>query len=257
MASEVILQVINVSKSFGGLRVLNNVNLSVKKGNIHALIGPNGAGKTTLLNIISGLEKSDNGEIVFKGKSLRRLSSYKRARIGITRTFQNLELFSDMTVIENVMAGMYFKRESGFIASGLKLRKVRKDEKDIANRSLQILDFFELSHKKDEIAKNLPIGEQRLVELARAIASEPELILLDEPAAGLNIKETKTLGILIQKIRQDMGITVLLIDHDMELVMKICDFITVLNFGEVIAEGEPIVIQKDPKVITAYLGEEF
>lgn len=254
MDSEIILKVTNISKSFGGLRVLNNVNLSVKKGSIHALIGPNGAGKTTLLNIISGIEKSDSGEIFFKGRNINKLFPYQRARMGITRTFQNLELFGDMTVIENVMIGMYFKVESGFVLSGLRLSK---DEKEIFNKSLQILDFLELTHKKNEVAKNLPIGQQRLVELARAIVSEPELILLDEPAAGLNIRETKNLGQLIQKIRESMNITVLIIEHDMELVMKISDYITVLNFGEIIAEGEPVLIQKNPKVITAYLGEEL
>lgn len=250
-----ILKLKNISKNFGGLNALKNVNLSVKKEHIHALIGPNGAGKTTLLNIISGLEIMDDGEIIFNEKLISKESPHKRAKMGISRTFQNLELFSDMTVMENIMAGMYFKKEAGFIKSGLMIGGVKKTLREIFDKSYEILNYVNLFHKKDELAKNLPVGEQRLLEIGRALASEPEIMLLDEPASGLNIRETKNLSRLIERIRQEKGITLLIVEHDMELVMGISNTITVLNFGEVIAEGDPLTIQKNPDVISAYLGE--
>jgi branched-chain amino acid transport system ATP-binding protein len=256
MDSQIILKIKNISKSFGGLKALENVSFSVKTGQIHALIGPNGAGKTTLMNIISGLETADFGEIIFKDKYINKLSPDKRAKIGIARTFQNLELFGEMTVLENVMVGMYSKYETGFIKSGLMLNNVRKLQKDIINKSLNILDYVGLNHRKNEYAKNLPVGEQRLLEIARAIATDPILMLLDEPAAGLNIRETKNLSILIKNLKEEKQITLLIVEHDMELIMGISDTITVLNFGKVIAEGNPLSIQKNPDVITAYLGEE-
>lgn len=248
-----ILEVKNISKSFGGIKALKNVNLSVMKGQIHALIGPNGAGKTTLLNIISGLESLDSGDIIFNGRCINRNSPYKRAKMGISRTFQNLEIFGDMTVLENIMVGMYLKHEAGFLRSGFMLNGVKRE---IIDKSHSILEYVNLLNRKDELAKNLPVGEQRLLEIGRALASEPKLMLLDEPAAGLNMRETKSLSRLIERIRQEKGITILIIEHDMELIMGISDKITVLNFGEVIAEGEPLTIQKNPEVIAAYLGEE-
>ncbi|MCX7988328.1 MAG: ABC transporter ATP-binding protein [Thermodesulfovibrio sp.] len=248
-----ILDIKNVSKNFGGIKALKNINFSVKKGSIHALIGPNGAGKTTLMNIISGIEKMDSGDIYFKGFSIKDKPPYKRAEMGLARTFQNLELFGNLTVLENVIVGMYLKNQRGFLSSGIMLRGINRE---IVDKSLSILEYIKLSHRQKEIAKNLPVGEQRLLEVGRALATEPELILLDEPAAGLNMRETKNLSQLIQKIRDEKGITILIVEHDMELVMGISDLITVLNFGEVIAEGEPLMIQKNPHVISAYLGED-
>lgn len=248
-----ILEIKKISKNFGGIKALKDVSFSVKKGSIHALIGPNGAGKTTLMNIISGIEKSDRGDITFNGFSIGGKAPHKIAKLGIARTFQNLELFTNLTVLENVIVGMYMKNKKGFIRSGIMLTGI---EKEVLNRGLSILEYINLSHRKDEIAKNLPIGEQRLLEVGRALAAEPQLILLDEPAAGLNTRETKSLSQIIQKLRHEKGITVLIVEHDMELVMGISDMITVLNFGEVIAEGEPLMIQKNPKVIAAYLGED-
>ncbi len=248
-----ILDIKNISKSFGGIRALKDINFSVKKGEIHALIGPNGAGKTTLMNIISGIEKMDSGDILFKGNSIKGLPPHKRAAMGLARTFQNIEIFGNLTVLENIIAGMYLKNQRGFLSSGLMIKGINKE---IIEKSSSIIEYINLSHRKDEFAKNLPVGEQRLLEIGRALATEPELILLDEPAAGLNTRETKNLSHLIQKIRDEKGITILIVEHDMELVMGISDMITVLNFGEVIAEGEPLMIQKNPQVISAYLGED-
>ncbi len=253
---EIILQLKGIHKSFGGLKTLTDVNMTVKKGEIHALIGPNGAGKTTLLNIISGIESLDKGTIFFKGQDISRFPPYKRAILGMGRTFQHVEVFGEMTVKENVMVGFYLRKNRGFVSYIFSLPEVKKEEKDIEKKSLEILDYIALSHKKDFLAKNLTIGEQRILEIGRALATTPELLLLDEPAAGLNIRETKTLGQLIRKIRDERGITVLVVEHDMELIMKISDIITVLNFGCVIAEGGPLEIQKNSEVIKAYLGEE-
>lgn len=248
-----ILEVKDISKSFGGLQALKHVNFHVQKGEIHALIGPNGAGKTTLMNIISGLERMDSGDIFFNGKNISKEPSYKRAILGMARTFQNLEVFGDMTVLENIIVGMYQKNKWGFILSGLNFKGVSRS---IVERAEKIVEYVGLSHRKNELAMNLPVGEQRLLEIGRALAAEPKILLLDEPAAGLNTKETKNLSSLITQIREELGISILIVEHDMELVMGISDMITVLNFGEVIAEGKPLEIQKNPQVISAYLGED-
>lgn len=249
------LAVKDISKRFGGLQALKKVGFTVKSREIHALIGPNGAGKTTLLNIISGIERPDSGEIILKGHNVNGESPQKRALKGLSRTFQHLEVFNEMTVIENVMIGRYLRSSSGFIRSGLMLPESRREERKIYDYCCDILNYVDLSHRRYDLAKNLPVGEQRILEIARALATEPDLLLLDEPAAGLNIRETRCLGELIERIREDKDITILIVEHDMELVMKISDNITVLNFGEVIAEGSPLEIQKNPEVIAAYLGE--
>jgi branched-chain amino acid transport system ATP-binding protein len=251
-----LLSLKGISKSFGGLKALNNVGFEVLKGDIKALIGPNGAGKTTLLNIISGVYPPDEGEVLLSGEKIMRLAPVRIARRGISRTFQHVEQFGNLTVAENVMVGRSAKSGSGFLSAGLRLPSVLKREKETRRKSEEILGYISLRHRKDEIASNLPIGEQRLLEIARALATEPKLLLLDEPAAGLNMKETRDLGETIRKIKADLGVTVVLVEHDMELVMRISDSITVLNFGEVIAEGTPLEIQRNREVIAAYLGEE-
>lgn len=235
---------------------LRQISFDVREGDIKALIGPNGAGKTTLLNIVSGIYQPDKGEVFFLGEKIVHLASSKIARRGISRTFQHVELFGNMTVIENIMIGRYPKSKAGFFSSGFKLPSVMREEREIQRKSEEILEYISLGHRKDEVASNLPIGEQRILEIGRALATEPRLVLLDEPAAGLNIRETRDLGEIIRKIREELKITVVLVEHDMDLVMRISDSITVFNFGEVIAEGTPLEIQKNPEVIVAYLGEE-
>lgn len=251
-----MLEINTIGKSFGGLIALNNVSFRVDGGSISALIGPNGAGKTTLLNIISGIFRPDIGKISFSGTTISDLPATKIARAGISRTFQQVELFGDLTVLENVMVGRYSRTRSGFISSGLRLPFVRKEESETRDRSLGILDYIGLRSRKDELASNLPLGEQRILEIGRALATEPGLLLLDEPAAGLNIRETRSLGEMIVRLRNEKKITILLVEHDMDLVMRISDRIAVLNFGEVIADGTPLEVQKNQAVISAYLGTE-
>lgn len=235
---------------------LRQVSFNVQHGEIKALIGPNGAGKTTLLNIVSGIHQPDTGEVFFLGEKIVNVTPSKIARKGISRTFQHVELFGHMTVLENIMVGRYAKTKAGFFSSGFKLPFVMKEEREIQRKSEEILEYINLAHRNEELASNLPIGEQRVLEIGRALATEPQLVLLDEPAAGLNIRETRDLGEIIRKIRHELKITVVLVEHDMDLVMRISDSITVLNFGEVIAEGTPLEVQKNPEVIVAYLGEE-
>lgn len=250
------LRLKDICKRFGGLQALTDVSFNIDRGAIHALIGPNGAGKTTLLNIISGIERPDSGDIIFKGKIVNGESPERRAIRGLSRTFQHIELFNEMTVVENVMIGRYLRSKIGFLRAGLMSPSGRRKEREDYDRCCEILDYVNLYHRRDDLAKNLPVGEQRILEIGRALATEPELLLLDEPAAGLNIRETRGLGELIERIRRDRGITILIVEHDMELVMRISDRITVLNFGSVIAEGSPLEIQKNPQVIAAYLGED-
>ena len=251
-----MLNIKEIWMSFGGLMALRHVSFDVREGDIKALIGPNGAGKTTLLNIVSGIHQPDKGDVFFSGEKIVNVAPTKIARKGISRTFQHVELFGNMTVIENIMVGQYAKTKAGFLSSGFKLPFVMKEEREIQRKSEEILEYINLGQRKDEPASNLPIGEQRTLEIGRALATGPRLVLLDEPAAGLNIKETRNLGEIIKKIRDELKITVVLVEHDMDLVMSISDSITVLNFGEVIAEGTPLEIQKNPEVIVAYLGEE-
>lgn len=252
------LKVENLSISFGGLKALSGVTFEVKKGEIYSIIGPNGAGKTTVFNCISGIYKPSNGKIFFKDLDITPLKPYQVAEVGIARTFQNIELFAHMTTMDNLMLGRHTKLKTGVWAGATFLTAHSKAARDeIQNREIveEIIDFLELQASRNQLVVNLPYGIQKLVELGRALALEPEVLLLDEPSAGMNLEEKENLIFSIRDIRDDFGITVLLVEHDMNLVMGISDRILALNYGQVIAEGIPQEVQKHPEVLKAYLGE--
>ena len=249
-----MLRIAHLVKQFGGLRAVSDVSFDVAQGRIKAVIGPNGAGKTTIFNLITGVDAPTEGDIAFEGKRITGLKTHQIAALGLSRTFQNIQLFDHMSVLENVMVGRHTRTVSGMLSAAFRLPKTRAEEKAIREAAMERLVFVGLDAQAGELAANLAFGGQRTLEFARALATEPKLLLLDEPASGLNAHETIVLAELILKIREQ-GVTVLLVEHDMELVMDISDEVAVLNYGEKIADGKPEAVQNDERVVAAYLGE--
>lgn len=250
-----LLETKNLGISFGGLRAVNEFDISVEKGELYGLIGPNGAGKTTIFNLLTGVYQPDEGAILLDGVNLTGKKTIEICKAGVARTFQNIRLFHDMPVLDNVKAGLHNHYPYSTIEGILRLPRYYKVEKEMNEKAMELLKVFGLEEYADYLAENLPYGQQRKLEIARAMATEPKLLLLDEPAAGMNPNETKELMDTIRFVRDHFDMTILLIEHDMKLVSGICEKLTVLNFGEVLAQGNTQEVLNDPEVIKAYLGE--
>ncbi|OCA87960.1 ABC transporter ATP-binding protein [Bacillus sp. FJAT-27225] len=254
---EPILQIEGLSISFGGLKAVDNLSFTVGQNQIYGLIGPNGAGKTTVFNCISGFYRPDTGKMTFQGSTnLLNYKVHQMIDIGLVRTFQNVELFKNLTVLENLIIGQHHQTKGGFLAQGFLLPNVRREEKRIREKALGIMDFLGIRGIEHQPGAAQPYGVMKLIELGRALMSDPKMIILDEPAAGMNHSETQVLTNLIKKIRDEFGITILLVEHDMNLVMEVCERICAINFGKKLAEGTPKEIQNDQAVQEAYLGKE-
>lgn len=250
-----LLEVNNLGISFGGLRAVNEFHVSIKKGELYGLIGPNGAGKTTVFNLLTGVYKPDNGSILLDGEDLTGKKTIEISKAGIARTFQNIRLFSNMSVKDNVKVGLHNHHIYSAISGILHLPSYQKEEKLMDEKAMELLKVFDLDDAAELTAANLPYGKQRRLEIARALATDPKLLLLDEPAAGMNPNETQSLMDMIRFVRDHFDMTILLIEHDMRLVSGICEELTVLNFGEVLAQGKTSDVLHNPQVVTAYLGE--